>query len=299
MNVVNSVASPSALASSRLPIFRGAGEPEQYRLVPSRAFFKRVLSSLPVVRIGFPHLFSARDYWKREVVGWNLLTAASLQTFRFRTRLISGTGTPVSSLHHHILRLRIVPSRLHWLIQGLLSLLPARCRSWAKSVIPEWFLPETVILKPEKDTGEEGVGAELFDTEVEAYARLSPLQGTVTPVCYGQARYNGRRALILQDVDGKCIHEPEGLTLSLYDLSNMLHQCYSALHACGVHQEDPQLNNFVLADNRLVALDFERVAFDLSEEERACFTESGIHHLANRYAGMQASFRRQGLLEAA
>lgn len=71
----------------------------------------------------------------------------------------------------------------------------------------------------------------------------------------------------------------------------------TTLHACGVHQEDSQLNNFVLVDNHLVALDFERVAFDQSEGDSVCFMESGIQHLASWYARMQASFRRNGILE--
>lgn len=133
---------------------------------------------------------------------------------------------------------------------------------------------------------------------MEAYRRLKPLQELVIPVCYGEANYDGARALVFQDVGGASLAEPAGATLELGELSRLLQECYRALHALGVHHEDPQLGNFRLVGERLIAVDLERVAFDMSADDNAFFMAPSIYHLASRYQDIRAFLRSEGLLEA-
>lgn len=140
---------------------------------------------------------------------------------------------------------------------------------------------------------------ELFDTEVKAYDRLRPVQGVVVPRCYGVCRYDGTRALLLEQLGGVSLASPPGLTLKLEDLAEMLKVCYRALHAFGVQPDDPQPGNFQLLEGKIMMLDLERVMFDRSAEDNAFFMKTDIEELAARYRALQAFFRFEGLLEAA
>lgn len=185
-------------------------------------------------------------------------------------------------------------------------------QAWIKSRFIEWFLPDHVVLKmqknpqrqqPEYEGGDDEVAtmAELFDTEAKVYEQLKPLYGVVIPRCYGQLRYQGSRALMLEYLAGSVsLVSPEGATLTLSELSHLLQPCYRALHAFGVHHQDPQLGNFHLVQGgRIMILDFERAAWNLSAEERDFFMRTNIWDLAERYRDAQAYYRREGLLEAA
>lgn len=179
------------------------------------------------------------------------------------------------------------------------GLLPAFAQSWAKSWFPEWFLPGHVVLKTQKSGEEERVTRELFDTEMKAYDRLKPLQAVVVPKFYGRVRYNGLEAIILEQLGGVALTSPEGATLDLEELSNLLQTCHRALHAYGVDQEDHQPSNFRLLPGKIMALDFEMAAFDKSADDMALSMKLSIEDLATKYRGMQAFFRYEGMLEAA
>lgn len=134
---------------------------------------------------------------------------------------------------------------------------------------------------------------------MRAYKQLKPLQGIVVPICYGQTQYKGARTLILQDVGGVSLAEPPGAILEFDKLSQLLQECFRALHSLGVNPEDPQLENFILADGRIIAVDLEIVTFDKSADENASFMASEITWMAKLYQRRRAYLRKHGLLEAA
>jgi hypothetical protein len=140
---------------------------------------------------------------------------------------------------------------------------------------------------------------EYFDTEVKAYQRLKPLQGTIIPKFYGLLRYNGTRAMLLEYLGGISLSSPEGATMTLEELSSLLQPCYRALHAFDVHQDDANLSNFQLVDGKIKVLDLESAVFHYSADQRATFLASSVRHLAKHYLSMQAYYRHRGSLEAA
>lgn len=108
------------------------------------------------------------------------------------------------------------------------------------ALLPEWFLPDHIIIKMQKqgDEYEEEMETQNFDNEVNAYARLKPLQGVVVPKLYGQVRLDGKRALLLQNVGGVSLGDPGGATLGLKDLVDKLLAAYGALAAfSGLHDD--------------------------------------------------------------
>jgi hypothetical protein len=112
-------------------------------------------------------------------------------------------------------------------IQTLFRWLPSPLRSWANASFPEWLLPTKIVLK-QKDGWEEE-----FDNEIAAYERLKCLQGLVIPRCYGQAQYEGTHALVLSDIGGVCVVEPEGAVLSVQDMRLLFDKHYVLLPARG------------------------------------------------------------------
>jgi RIO-like serine/threonine protein kinase len=186
------------------------------------------------------------------------------------------------------------------LIVCCIGLLPGIIQSWIQTTFPEWFLPNRVVLKEQKEGEGEMIMAELFDTEFKAYDRLKPLQGVVIPTCFGLLYYNGTRALIVDYLEGVSLSSPEGATLRVEELSTLLQPCYRALHAFGVHHDDPNLSNLLLAgDGKILVLDLESAVFDLSADDQAFFLKTSVEHLAGRYRSMQAYYRNNGSLEAA
>jgi len=185
------------------------------------------------------------------------------------------------------------------LIRSCIGYLPAFATSWVQAVLPEWFLPSHVVLKKQKEGGEAIINEERFDTEVKAYGQLKPLQGVVIPTCYGRLRYNGVRAIILEYLGGVSLASPEGATLRQEELSALLQPCYRALHALGVHHDDPNLANFQLVNGNIMVLDLESAVFDLSADDQAFFMKTNIWDLAYRYCHMQAYYLHDGSLEAA
>lgn len=228
-----------------------------------------------------------------------MTNVATKQHFRLPSRYISAFGRNISREHPHVLLLHIPPSTTARLITYCCGLLPSFAQSWVKALFPEWFLPDHVVLKTQKRGEDEMVARELFDTEVQAYDRLKPVQGVAIPRCYGSLQYNGARALILEHVGGVLLASPEGSTLKLEAQCDLLQVCYRVLHSFGVHHDDPQLGNFQLVDGKVMALDLERVMFDLPSDDNAFYMKTSIEELAIGYRDMRAYFRRNGFLEAA
>ncbi|KAK5998644.1 hypothetical protein PT974_01025 [Cladobotryum mycophilum] len=239
------------------------GEPERFRLA------KTITSE-------YPHL-------RQETV-----------SFRFRTRVITATGTIVHWHFPLVRRLRIHPSRIQDFLNWLTSLLPLLVDSWIKGIFPEWFLPPNIILKTQKQDQEE-----LFDKEVKAYNLLRPIQGITVPRFYGLTRYEGARSIILQDIGGASLFDPKGLLLDFEELRDLLQTCHREIHPYGIHQGDTQLGNFQLVDGRMMALDFEMAEFDLAEERKTLFMKLSISEIARKYRDAQLREWKRGNLEAA
>ncbi|KAK4156995.1 lipopolysaccharide core heptose(II) kinase RfaY [Chaetomidium leptoderma] len=206
---------------------------------------------------------------------------------------------PTRPVHPHLLNLHLRPCRVAGFLSHCFNPPPAFIQSWARRIFPEWFLPDHIVLKSQKQGVDELEEKGLFDTEVKAYSRLKPLQGVVIPKFYGLCYHGGARALILEHLPGVSLLSPEGSTLTLEELSALLQPAYRALQAFGVQHDDPHMGNFQLVDGRMMVLDLERVAFDLSEDDMAHFLKTSVEELADRYRSMQAYHRRHGSLEAA
>ncbi|KAJ0137824.1 hypothetical protein HZ326_19216 [Fusarium oxysporum f. sp. albedinis] len=125
---------------------------------------------------------------------------------RFGTRTIQASGSASDHAHLNVLRLRI-----------------------HKSKFPEWFLPDKIVLKCQKENWEEE-----FDHEVIAYNRLRPIQGLTIPKLYGKIQYANTRALILSDIGGSSLSTPDGAVLDEQGIEPLLHQALSSLNEYGV-----------------------------------------------------------------
>ncbi|KAK7432977.1 hypothetical protein QQZ08_000448 [Neonectria magnoliae] len=264
---------PKPIEGVQLPRYKIPGEPERYRL--------------PATAIESAHT--------------ERLTHLDTVHFRFRTRFVSATGAFLDSNHPNVLRLRIHQSSAQHAIDLVMDLLPQYICSYIEYVFPEWFLPADLILKKERDSkaSEYGDPEELMNMEVKAYKKPKSLQGIVVPNYYGQVRFTGARAIILQDVGGVSLAEPAGATLDFDDFSRLLQECCCALQSFGVNLEDHQLGNFLLVEGKIMAVDLEMVSFDRSTDYTRTSMWNGITWMARLYRDRRAYLRKQGLLEAA
>jgi hypothetical protein len=210
----------------------------------------------------------------------------------------------LTDIHPHVLGLQLRPSAVADLIASTVRLLPSRVQGWIRALFPEWFLPGYVVMKMRKagkydEVSDEGILDEDFDTEIKAYRLMKPIQGLVIPQFFGRARYNGRRAMILEHLQGISMVSPEGATLTPNELAALLLPCFRAMHPFRVLYGDSNLQNFVLVDGRMMVLDLEHVEIDSPDYDLALFTKLEIQELARRYLDMQFYYRQKGLLEAA
>ncbi|AEO61003.1 hypothetical protein MYCTH_2069148, partial [Thermothelomyces thermophilus ATCC 42464] len=68
--------------------------------------------------------------------------------------------------------------------------------------------------------------------------------GAIIPKFYGLLRYNGTRAILLEYLGGISLSAPEGVTITLEELSSLLQLYYQAFYAFDVHQDNANLSNF-------------------------------------------------------
>ncbi|KJZ78426.1 hypothetical protein HIM_02464 [Hirsutella minnesotensis 3608] len=212
-------------------------------------------------------------------------------TFRFRTRLITAAAAIHSNIHPNVTLLHVLPSITERVVRTIVRLLPSPLRARFEKSFPEWNLPLRLVLKRYK----EGWDQE-FDTEKATYQKVKPLQGTVIPVCYGELKYKGTRALLLSDIGGENLATPQGALLEVMDFRRMLHDAYSALAQFGVMQDDVKLDNFHVIGDKIMIVDLERVTADVSAEKCPFHIKNDVNRLAQYYEDNQYCFWIDGLI---
>ncbi|KAJ3528371.1 hypothetical protein NM208_g10226 [Fusarium decemcellulare] len=71
--------------------------------------------------------------------------------FRIGHRIIKAIGAPSDNSHPNVLLLQLHRTLLEQAFQALLSYLPAFITCWLQEKLPEWYLPEGLVHKVEKD----------------------------------------------------------------------------------------------------------------------------------------------------
>lgn len=156
-------------------------------------------------------------------------------------------------------------------------------------------MPTKIVLKKNKDDWEEE-----FITEKATYEKLRCLQGHVIPINYGQIEYDGAPALILSDIGGACLAEPEGAVLDEQELRPLLSQALGALASLGISHDDIKLDNFHLVgqdhNSIIMVVDLERVIESPSKEELERMVRHNFNWLISAYRDHLDCLRHDGLL---
>ncbi|RSL69357.1 hypothetical protein CEP53_002247 [Fusarium sp. AF-6] len=174
--------------------------------------------------------------------------------FRIRLSTISAIGEANDSEHPSALRLSIIRSRLDHIIIALILRLPMFLQSLPRTLFPGFFLPDRVILKRLKPDW-----LDEFENEKRIYERLKNLQGRMIPRLYGEARFEGTRALVLSEVHGIMPWEQELPPLKLEEFKALVEVVFRELNVLGLGYEDIPMGNFIIAKDRIVLVDLESV----------------------------------------
>lgn len=128
---------------------------------------------------------------------------------------------------------------------------------------------------------------EEFDNEKGIYRTLAPIQGIVVPLLYGEAKCLDdvsegppSRALILSNMGGTQLNMVPGLNKA--HVENMLTNCLRALTHLGVGHGDPKLDNLLLVEDHVVAIDFDS-AYMLGNEDPDQEAKFDVSHLSYYY----------------
>lgn len=148
---------------------------------------------------------------------------------------------------------------------------------------PRFGLPETVIVKQQKDEQE----AEFY-AEISAYKKLQKLQGTVIPTLFGEGSFNGRPVLILSEIKGITLRDLAKLVETSVEeniLKSRLENAFQELYKYGAEHCDLNLGNFLVCDNgQLVVIDLEEVEFpDRQQAWERSVNLGSVNYLMSRY----------------
>ena len=202
--------------------------------------------------------------------------------FRLGRSIVNATADlPRTRSPRNVLRLVNHHTNISTLLVHAASYLPRCAQDTVKRLWPGPFLPECVILKTKKP---EPGWEEEWANERRMYDKLKDLQGSVIPVFYGDAEFNGKPALLLSYVAGPPLFEVSHLEVA--DVRRKLEEAFLPLEQRGVYQDDPKMGNLILADgDRLVNVDLEHV-YEFDEPADGPYvTESGIQHIIRFYNG--------------
>ena len=173
---------------------------------------------------------------------------------------MSASGTYAGEIHDNVLRLHIHRTAFEEFLHNILCHLPLLVLKLITPVFPRWTLPRTFILKMQKPDWDDE-----FENEKGMYARLSAIQGSTIPVCFGETSLDGRRALVLSDVGRVTLCDKPSLQRDRDDMEKMIDDAFWALAKFGVGYGDIKLDNFHLVngpdgDNRkIMIVDLESV----------------------------------------
>ncbi|RSL80167.1 hypothetical protein CEP52_017426 [Fusarium oligoseptatum] len=173
--------------------------------------------------------------------------------FRMGLSLVSAIGTPHSDIHRNVMHLSIVRGVLERKVRSFLGRFP-RLQAAIAWVFPAFALPDNVVLKKEKPNWEEE-----YDNENAMYKRLHSLQGRTIPRFYGEAVFEGARAMVLSRIEGIYPFEQPLPPLPADDFMKLGEEALSEINAFGLSYDDVKLDNFLLVQGRIVIVDLESV----------------------------------------
>ena len=138
---------------------------------------------------------------------------------------------------------------------------------------------------------------EEWETERTTYARLRPLRGVVIPKLFGEIRFENAPALLLSDLGDACLATPEGSLLEIPEFCRLLRQALSALAQFQVLQDDDKLDNFHLVEDRIMAVDLERMQCGpWTEKQLTTNIDRTIKRLARFYETNKYCFWEDGYI---
>ncbi|KAK4175043.1 hypothetical protein QBC36DRAFT_347424 [Triangularia setosa] len=158
--------------------------------------------------------------------------------------------------NRHVFLLDVPPNPIAcW----LLFWIPQLVCSWLQRLLPEWFLPTTVILK-ERNPNK----ADNYENEIGTYLHLRSLQGTHFCLRNYQTSKPPTPAILLENIEGVSLHNLPTEELGNPRLLGELQDMYNLITEKGVVHGDPRLHIFLRVNNRVVAIDFDDI---MNEDE--------------------------------
>ena len=181
-----------------------------------------------------------------------------LSQFTLGCQTVSASGTYAGEIHDNVLRPHIHRTAFDEFLHKIISHLPLLLLKLITPVFSRWTLPRTFILKKQKPDWDDE-----FENEKRMYARLSVIQGSKIPVCFGETSLDGCRALVLSDVGRITLCDKPALQRDRDEMGKMIDDAFWALMKFGVGYGDIKLDNFHLVSSpdgdRIMIVDLEFV----------------------------------------
>lgn len=128
---------------------------------------------------------------------------------------------------------------------------------------PRYALPLTVVLKKFRglfvDDGQIVSKEEEFENEKAMYRRLKSAQGRIVPEFYGEAKCEGKRALVVSLLPGVTLRNQTKPRLSVEEFTERITVLIRDMERYSLIHTDTKLSNIMLVDGRIMFIDLEWV----------------------------------------
>lgn len=121
-----------------------------------------------------------------------------------------------------------------------------------------------------------------FNNEKRVYERLQPVQGHFVPILYGEATFEGSRALVLSEVNGVLPFKQEKPYLAPSEFKRRITRACRELEAFDYFADGIKLANTFLVDDRVVFVDLEDF-FKVAPEKRERILHQNIEAFMDEY----------------
>ncbi|OAA64755.1 Protein kinase-like domain protein [Niveomyces insectorum RCEF 264] len=183
--------------------------------------------------------------------------------FRLRLSSIHAVAEPLDRMYPWVFQATLVENSWHRYVRAWLPSFPSLIQRFIRKFWPRYALPPTVVIKKLRglfaDDDEIVDKTEDFEKEKAIYQRLKPAQGRLVPEFFGEARCDGRRALVISLLPGATPRRQSKPRLTVEEFADRIAISVRELQKLGLIHADGRLSNIILVDDRIMFIDLEWV----------------------------------------
>ncbi|KAH6855370.1 hypothetical protein B0I37DRAFT_402155 [Chaetomium sp. MPI-CAGE-AT-0009] len=176
--------------------------------------------------------------------------------------------------HPNVLDLDILPNALDRAVGWVAGFLPSPIRRAPARWLPEWFLPQHIILKRQKKN---------WDGEFDNEKARGPPSATARPGAPRPSRPEHERLSCPMSGASPCMRTLPAIYLGVKELEAMLSEAFRPLVELRVAHDDCKIDNYRLVGDRIMVIDFDSSYVMDGADSDPDFIQSSVKWVLGQY----------------